>query len=277
MSNRKIVVLGLTWLTRFFHLREYFQKFGEIEASWTEFTGRVSLGFGFVVFKRIESALKAIKRKYHYIDNQKVNVEMVGKRKSIVEYSSISRRIFKESCGKFCKKIYVGNLSKNIKDDEVRTYFSKFGQIDTIFIPKHKDTQYSRSFGYVTFVDRIACQEVLKKKNHWIKGKHVVIEIAKSFRKRKLDRYTEKVYDSEERYHRHRYETDSDDGYHTHRRRRTRTRRRRGSEEDSEERDRTHRHRRRRDKQRKAERERERERERKKTDNVHARTGNERQ
>jgi len=149
---------------------------------------------------------------------------MAEKEKGIKEYSWISKTIFKQRCRELSRRLYVGDLPRNTKNDEFHTYFSKFGEIDSIFIPKHKDTKYSRSFGYVTFVDGIAYQEVLKKKNHMIRGRRLFIEIAKSFKQRKIEKYRKESYDSEERYQRHRYrkssaENSDDDDYRRHSRR----------------------------------------------------------
>ena len=47
------------------------------------------------------------------------------------------------------KNIFVGNLSFNTNEDELRTLFEPFGQVDRISIMTDRDTGRSRGFGFV--------------------------------------------------------------------------------------------------------------------------------
>jgi cold-inducible RNA-binding protein len=47
------------------------------------------------------------------------------------------------------KNIFVGNLSFNTSEDELRTLFEPFGQVDRISIMTDRDTGRSRGFGFV--------------------------------------------------------------------------------------------------------------------------------
>ena len=47
------------------------------------------------------------------------------------------------------KNIFVGNLSFNTKEDEVRQLFEPFGQVDRVSILTDRDTGRSRGFGFV--------------------------------------------------------------------------------------------------------------------------------
>jgi cold-inducible RNA-binding protein len=46
-------------------------------------------------------------------------------------------------------KIYVGNLSRQASEDDLRQAFEAFGQVDTIAIIRDKFTGESRGFGFV--------------------------------------------------------------------------------------------------------------------------------
>jgi len=47
------------------------------------------------------------------------------------------------------KNIFVGNLSFNTNEDEVRQLFEGYGQVDRVSIMTDRDTGRSRGFGFV--------------------------------------------------------------------------------------------------------------------------------
>jgi RNA recognition motif-containing protein len=47
------------------------------------------------------------------------------------------------------KNIFVGNLSFNTAEDELRQLFEPFGQVDRVSIMTDRDTGRSRGFGFV--------------------------------------------------------------------------------------------------------------------------------
>jgi RNA recognition motif-containing protein len=47
------------------------------------------------------------------------------------------------------KNIFVGNLSFNTNEDELRQIFEPFGQVDRVSIMTDRDTGRSRGFGFV--------------------------------------------------------------------------------------------------------------------------------
>ena len=47
------------------------------------------------------------------------------------------------------KKIYVGNMSFQTTEDELRTLFSEFGEVQSVNIITDRDTGRPRGFGFV--------------------------------------------------------------------------------------------------------------------------------
>ena len=47
------------------------------------------------------------------------------------------------------KKLYVGNLPFSATEDEVRTLFSEYGQVDTVELLMDRMTGRPRGFGFV--------------------------------------------------------------------------------------------------------------------------------
>ena len=47
------------------------------------------------------------------------------------------------------KNIYVGNLDYNVNEDELRTTFETYGQVDNVTIMRDRDTGQPRGFAFV--------------------------------------------------------------------------------------------------------------------------------
>lgn len=94
-------------------LREHFSKFGEIESINVKTdpqTGR-SRGFAFIVFASTDAIDKVNEAGEHVINNKKVDPKKAKARHG---------------------KIFVGGLTTEISDDEIKTYFSQFGNVSIL-------------------------------------------------------------------------------------------------------------------------------------------------
>ena len=56
--------------------------------------------------------------------------------------------------------MFVGRCTEDINADDLREYFSKFGEVTDVFIPKP-----FRAFSFITFLDPEVNLEILKNKN----------------------------------------------------------------------------------------------------------------
>ena len=73
-EKRKIFVGGLTWETQLKEMKEYFEKFGEMESinlRWSPQTGE-SQCFAVVVFKEASSANEVIENVVHFINGKRL-------------------------------------------------------------------------------------------------------------------------------------------------------------------------------------------------------------
>jgi len=57
------------------------------------------------------------------------------------------------------KKIYIGNLSTRAHERDLEEVFSKYGEIDDIYIPRDKSTWLGRGFAFVTYADTNDAQD----------------------------------------------------------------------------------------------------------------------
>lgn len=95
-------------------LREHFGQYGDIESinvKTDPTTGR-SRGFAFIVFAAADSIDKVVQVGNHIINNKKVDPKKAKARHG---------------------KIFVGGLTSEISDDEIKAYFSQFGNVSRIF------------------------------------------------------------------------------------------------------------------------------------------------
>ena len=50
-------------------------------------------------------------------------------------------------------KLYVGNLPYNTSEDDLRTLFSQYGNVESVAVITDRDTGRSKGFGFVEFPD----------------------------------------------------------------------------------------------------------------------------
>ncbi len=62
-------------------------------------------------------------------------------------------------------KIFVGNFSFSTTEDDLRTLFSPFGNIDTISVITDRTTGRSRGFGFVEMGDRGQAEKAIEALN----------------------------------------------------------------------------------------------------------------
>ena len=58
-------------------------------------------------------------------------------------------------------KIFVGNLSFKIDEQELQNVFGKFGEITEIKIPTDRESGRARGFAFITFESQQSAQEAL--------------------------------------------------------------------------------------------------------------------
>ena len=86
--------------------------------------------------------------------------------------------------------IYVGNLSYDVTEDEVRDIFSSHGEISSISIIKDKYSGQSKGFGFVEMPNQAEAEEAIKALNESeLKGRNIKVNQAKPKEERPKRRY----------------------------------------------------------------------------------------
>ena len=77
--------------------------------------------------------------------------------------------------------IYVGNLSRDVNDDDLRQAFEAFGQVESASVIKDKFSGESRGFGFVEMESSSDADNAIKALNDSeLNGRNIVVNEAKS-------------------------------------------------------------------------------------------------
>ncbi|XP_014238144.1 TAR DNA-binding protein 43-like [Trichogramma pretiosum] len=154
-----LIVLGLPWKTTEQNLREYFETFGEVLMAQVKKDSKSgqSKGFGFIRFGSYESQLRCLAQR-HMIDGRWCDVKVPNSKEGMIQ---------QVPC-----KVFVGRCTEDLTADDLREYFTKFGEVTDVFIPKP-----FRAFSFVTFLDPEVAQSLCGE-DHIIKGVSVHVSNA---------------------------------------------------------------------------------------------------
>ncbi|CAF1450149.1 unnamed protein product [Adineta steineri] len=152
-----LIVLGISYRSLEDDVKKCFEEFGELVlCEIKRDSNGQSRGFGFIRYKNYESQLAVINKR-HFIDGRHVDVKIPESKASHEP--------------EYTRKIFITHMPDAITTDDLRQYFSKYGTLTDIYIPKP-----ARSFGFVTFTDSSIVRSLLGK--HVIKGCTVTVGLA---------------------------------------------------------------------------------------------------
>jgi RNA recognition motif-containing protein len=144
-------------------LATYFSKFGEIKdcVVMKDKLNNASRGFGFVTFATGSALDKVLQSKDMEIDGKTIECKVA---------------VPKERMGppgvKRTKKVFVGGLPSDVKEDQLRNYFSEFGTVTDTAVIYDPQTSRSRGFGFITF-DSEDTADLVISKDHTVAGKKI--------------------------------------------------------------------------------------------------------
>jgi len=146
-DGRKLFVGSLSWETTEEQFKEYFAKFGSVKQATIklDFLGR-SKGFGFILFEENDSVDKVLAAESHSLGNRKIEPK-------------------KATAKEKCKKIFVGGVSPEMPEEELRKHFEQFGEIEELETPMNKEKNIRKGFIFVTFKTSDACDAATTKSN----------------------------------------------------------------------------------------------------------------
>ncbi|XP_062078947.1 heterogeneous nuclear ribonucleoprotein 1 [Humulus lupulus] len=153
-SPGKIFIGGLAKDTNYATFNKHFGKYGEVVDSVImkdRFTGQPR-GFGFITYADPAVVDKVIE------DTHVINGKQVEIKRTIPKGQGQSKD-FKT------KKIFVGGIPSTVSEDELKTFFSKYGKVVEHQIIRDHETNRSRGFGFIIFDSEEVVDEILSKGN----------------------------------------------------------------------------------------------------------------
>ena len=77
-------------------------------------------------------------------------------------------------------KLYVGNLSYSVRDDDLQQHFSAFGQVQSAKVMMERDTGRSKGFGFVEMASSQEAEAAIRGMNGQnVAGRDLTVNIAR--------------------------------------------------------------------------------------------------
>jgi len=77
-------------------------------------------------------------------------------------------------------KLYVGNLSYNVTEEQLRELFGQAGTIKEIAMIMDRDTQRPKGFGFVEMTTQVEAQKAIEMFNeHELDGRRLMVNFAR--------------------------------------------------------------------------------------------------
>lgn len=141
----------------------------------------LSLGFGFVEYRKPEQAQKALKQlQGHVVDNHKLEVRISERATKPALTSARKKQVPRKQT---TSKILVRNIPFQADSREIRELFSTFGELKTVRLPKKMTgTGTHRGFGFVDFLTKQDAKRAFNALCHstHLYGRRLVLEWADS-------------------------------------------------------------------------------------------------
>ena len=84
------------------------------------------------------------------------------------------------------KKVYVGNLSFNTNESDVRSAFEQYGTVESVTIINDRDTGRSKGFGFVEMSEEDANKAIAGLSGSQLNGRALTVNEAKPMVKREF-------------------------------------------------------------------------------------------
>ncbi|CAN1342952.1 DAZ-associated protein 1 [Linum perenne] len=168
--RQKLFVGGVKKETTKLDLQKYFEQYGTVKDCFIVLKKltRESRRCSFVEFEDPSSALKALQVHDHVILGKKVDVSFAKERKPNDE-SWESQQI---------RKIFIGGIPQTVTQQELKSFFEKFGIVTAAVLVQDKPTGTHRGFGFITFESKDSADAALNKKYHELNGSQVEVKRA---------------------------------------------------------------------------------------------------
>ena len=183
-KSLKIFVGGIAAREEPQEVENYFSTFGPIancRIKTNRQTGRC-LGFGYITCGTRATFEAIIAKKDHCINGRVVEC------KKMLKKGQLECQVEEERN----KKLFIGNLNKEVYNEDLKDYFEQFGATINAYIICKPGSTESKGFGYVIFEELKSANLVLKTKTHILKGQKVMVTKFKNKKEQKNQKTVKK-------------------------------------------------------------------------------------
>uniref|UniRef100_A0A0D9V644 RRM domain-containing protein n=1 Tax=Leersia perrieri TaxID=77586 RepID=A0A0D9V644_9ORYZ len=170
-ENGKLFVGGVPLGASAAELRAHFSRFGRVACVFThkDHDTGASRGFAFVQFVCPDDADAALAA-CHVFRGTTIDVKVAEPKPSA---EGPQRRLSGDH-----KKIFIGGLPPSLREETLKEYFEKFGQVYRATVVTDVFTNVSRGFGFVEYESVDSATKVLKMGRHFLGGQWVDVRVA---------------------------------------------------------------------------------------------------
>jgi len=166
-QERKLFVGGLNKAsTDEDQLKTYFEQYGNIiDCTIMRDTEKQSRGFGFVLFEEAISVDKIMtaKKEGQEFAIDEHHIEIKRALPKVPGGTAGSSRT-----GGLYRKVFVGGLPSSVTDDDLRSYFERYGRVSEVELLRDRETNRLRGFAFVTFDDEDSADKCIQRRSHEI-------------------------------------------------------------------------------------------------------------
>jgi len=161
-EDRKLFLGGLSWETTEDDVRNHFSKYGQVESVSIKYDAMTHnpRGFGFITFSTASVIDAILSDGPHKIRDKQIDPKRAKSRPT-------------------CKKIFVGGVdTNNLSDEEIKKYFSKYGNVEGIEFAFDRAKGRKREFCFIIFESEEAADAACRQPKQNIGGRDVDIKKA---------------------------------------------------------------------------------------------------
>ncbi|XKL69018.1 hypothetical protein PGB90_006787 [Kerria lacca] len=165
----KLFVGGLSWETTEEKLQQYFSEFGEVIDSivMKNTESSQSRGFGFVTFADPNSVNKVLNKGTHLLDGRAIDPKPCSTKAAI-----------KSKKNSQYPKVFLGGLPFNVTETDLRSIFSRFGEVMDVIIMYDHEKNKCRGFGFLSFEKDEEVNKCVADHYVYVNGKKVEVKRA---------------------------------------------------------------------------------------------------
>ena len=177
-ANTRVFLGGLPFKATEKDIKDMFGKCGKIDKVELPMNaeGRPA-GFGFVTFKDVAAVAKAVEMDGQEMMSRWIKVKEADGNDGKPKFGGTPNGAPKPK-PEGCTSIFMGNLSWDVDEDTIRSFFAECGEITSVRFATDRDTGDFKGFGHVSFAESDATDLAVAKAGEFVAGRAIRVDFA---------------------------------------------------------------------------------------------------